>query len=229
MAQFFTRFPRIAYDIAGKQLTNYQVATNLFFRLAVVREALNNISAYYNHIISDHETPEILAEQVYGNPEAHWVILLTNEIVDPQYDWPLNYREFQNFIIDKYGSIATAKTTYHHYEKVITREESATGLVTTTRFIVNEDKLTDNALSVPYDYYAGLAETQTVNTYNMSDGKTVVEIVNRNAVNNYDYENELNESKRQIKIIKPQYYPQIKLEFDALTKQADPLYIRRLA
>lgn len=224
---FFDKFPVLAYDIAGKRLSNYQVSTNIFFRIRVLREILGNISAYYEYLISDSDTPEILADKIYGNPEAHWVILMANDIIDPQYDWPLNYKNFNNYIINKYGSIANAKTQIHHYEKVVAREEQLTGIVTETRFTVNFDKLTNNTPTVPYDYYENLPETQEVNTYNLENGRTVTEIIRREAITCYDYESQLNENKRSIKIIKPEYYGQILREFENLTN-TKPSYIRKL-
>lgn len=227
MAQFFDKFPVLVYDIAGKRLSNYQVSTNIFFRIRILREILGNISAYYEYLVSDSDTPEILADKIYGNPEAHWVILMANDIIDPQYDWPLNYKNFNNYIINKYGSIANAKTQIHHYEKVVTREEQLTSIVTETRFTVNFDKLTDNTPTVPYDYYENLPETQEVNTYNLENGRTVTEIIRREAITSYDYEEQLNEKKRSIKIIKPEYYGQILKEFENLTN-TKPSYIRKL-
>lgn len=228
MAQFFNRFPLIAYDIAGNQYSNYQSATNIFYRLGFLREILGNISAYYEFIVSDTMTPEILAETIYGDPEAHWIILLTNNIVDAQYEWPLKSDVFNKYIVDKYGSVATAQTRIHHYEKVIQREESSSGITTETRFVINEDKLTDNDLTVPYDYYDGLAETQSVETFNLQDDTTVVQISFREAITCYDYENDLNEKKRNIKLIKPEYYGQIRAEFDRLTDFSDTPFFRRL-
>ena len=231
MANYFGYFPTLAYDIQGKRLSSYSLVTNIFFRLRVIREVLVNISSYYEYLIKDDDTPEILAEKIYKDAEAHWLILLANNIVDPQYDWPLNGRDFQKYIINKYGSVANAKTTYHHYEKVITREESLSGIITENRFIINQS---NSAISmadttVPYDTYNSLPETQDVDTINMGNGKTVIEIINRAAITNYDYENDLNEKKRNIKIIKPEYYSQIVREFDELTKtKLRNRYIRRL-
>lgn len=224
---FFDKFPVLAYDIAGKKLSNYQISTNIFFRIRILREILGNISAYYEYLVSDSDTPEILADKIYGNPEAHWVILMANDIIDAQYDWPLNYKNFNNYIINKYGSIANAKTQIHHYEKVVTREEQLTGIVTESRFTVNFDKLTNNTPTVPYDYYENLPETQEVNTYNLENGRTVTEIIRREAITYYDYESQLNDNKRSIKIIKPEYYGQILKEFEDLTN-TKPSYIRKL-
>ena len=229
MSQFFTKFPRVSYDIAGKRFTTYQSVTNIFFRLRIIREVLGNIAAYYEYLVKDDDTPEILADKVYGNPEAHWIILLANNIVDPQYDWPLKYNDFNNYITKKYGSISYAKTTYHHYEKVVTREESSSGTVVETRFVINQSNIANSMYdsTVPYDTYNSLPETQDVDTINMGSGKTVIEITKRDRVTIYDYEQQLNENKRAIKIIKPEYYTQIIRELDDLT-QTRPSYIRRL-
>ena len=83
-------------------------------------------------------------------------------------------------------------------------------------------------MTVPYDTYNTLAETQEVNTYNVNN-KTVTEVIKRDAISCYDYEYDINERKRTIKIIKPEYYSQIIREFDALAKVNQRLpYIRRL-
>lgn len=246
MAKFFDLFPTIPYDIQGKQLTNYQNVTNIFFRMRVIREVLSSTSTYYEHLVRDDETPEILADKIYGDPEAHWIILMANDIIDAQYDWPLNYRNFQNYIVNKYGSVEIAKTTLHHYEKVVRREENLSGTVTETRFIINENKLANTA--APFDYALGtgsLATEQTFRAINwgvisknvtvsnsaisgvVSD-HTVIENISSEPVYCFDYEERLNEAKRSIKIIKPEYYGQIIGEFNRLTESNNVPYLRRL-
>lgn len=225
---FFDLFPRVAYDIEGQRLTKYESVTNIFFRLRVIREVLTNISAYYEHTIADSETPEILAEKIYRDAGAYWIILMANDIVDPQYDWPLDDRSFRKYMIDKYGSIQTAKTTYHHYEKVVERTESFSGLTTETRFIVNQANVSSVTVTVPFDSYASLPETQFVETFNMPNNRTVTQITRRDRISNWDYEKDLNEKKRLIKVIKPEYYSQIVDEFNALTNYARSPFLRRL-
>lgn len=231
MSGYLDLFPKVAYDINGYATKNYQVVTNLFFRMRVIRNVTTNIHAYYEYTIKDGDTPEILAEKVYGNPEAHWIILLANEIVDPQHGWPLDNRQFSEYIKTKYGSISNAKTDIHHYEMVITREDSVSGTSTTSRFEVNKEKLTDNSLDVPYDYYQGdgsLPETQEYNTYDIGNNKTVIEITKREAITNYDYEYELNEKKRNIKIILSRYYGPIMDEFNKMVGSPQMPYLRKI-
>lgn len=240
---YFDKIPKLKYDI-NRSLVNprHETVTNIFFRIKYMEEALNNISSYYNVELSDGDTPEILAEKVYGDPGAGWMITMANKIIDPQWDWPLEYRDFNKYIIGKYGSIEIAQTSVHHYEMVVIRTLSPDNITTERRYIVNGEKLTDNNMDVPYNYYTpatgeetpgdfglqpgSLAFTQYVNNYNI-DGKTVTEIVKGQEISNYDYENELNESKRLIKIVKKEYYAQIMKEFDNLTSFRSP-YERRV-
>jgi hypothetical protein len=228
LSSYFDYFPKITYDIQGKQLSNYNVTTNIFFRLRIIRSILSNISSYYEYLVKDTDTPEILADKIYNDSGAHWIILMANDMIDAQYDWPLNYTDFNKYIIKKYGSIANAKTQIHHYEKVVTREEQLSGVVTESRFVINHSKLTNNTPDVPYDYYDNLPETQEFNTYNLQNGTTVNEVIKRDAITCYDYESQLNDNKRAIKIIKPVYYPQIMEEFKKLSKVNEAPYIRKL-
>lgn len=226
MALFFDKFPIVRYDINKDTVTNLENITNITFRIGVVKEVLNNIAAYYEYVIQDGDTPEILADKVYSTPEAHWLILYANNIYDPQYDWPLTSKQLTKYIIGKYGSIENAKTTIHHYEKVMGRQETNQEYAV-TRFVIDYDKKTDNAMLVTYDYYLGLPETQSVETFNLGNGKTITQITARNAISNYDYEQEENEKKRFIKIIKKEYYKTITDEFNNLT-ETEPTFLRRL-
>ena len=64
--------------------------------------------------VRDGEKPEDVAVKWFGDPEYHWVILMTNNITDRFYEWPMTQPQFQNFIEDKYG-IASIDSI-HHYE-----------------------------------------------------------------------------------------------------------------
>jgi hypothetical protein len=216
MAKFFDYFPSVSYTLADGTYRDFQLVTDIFLRFGIIKDVINNISAYYEYTITDDDKPEILAEKIYGNPEAHWIILYANDMVDPQYDWPLNDRSFNNYIIGKYGSVANAQTSIHHYEKVVVQTETLSGKTVESRYIVDYEPKANNNIQVPYDYYLNLPETQSVSNYEIA-GKTITEIISRNEVSNYDYENELNENKRFIKIIKPEYYGNIIRNLEDIT------------
>jgi predicted DNA-binding protein YlxM (UPF0122 family) len=287
MSRYFEYFPKILYDVNKNDLSNYKVVTNILSRVGFIRDILNNASAYTLYIIKESDRPEILADKMYGDPEAHWLILYANNILDPQYDWPMDSKTFSKHIKDKYGSIEAAKTGVHHYEKVIERLNSTTNTTTTKRIKVDKNAyyvlsledangtlstanvivgqnssangyivydagsntytvlannnlvfetgeevyitpanvtaniatVNDTALNTGAEdyFFDDLSVTQSVNTYEVS-GDTITETIYRQAVSYYDYEDELNESKRLIKIVKNEYYEQILSEFKNLMK-----------
>jgi hypothetical protein len=250
MSRFFDKFPTISYSLSGKKYPDYQIVRNILFRTAFIRDALDKKTAYTEYVIRDGDTPDILANKIYGDSEAHWIILYANEILDPQFDWPMATGVFNKYIADKYRSMAeddlnttledyqviawtqdlTNDESVHHYEKVI-RQENLTARVTTeTRFVINKTKLTNNDLDVPHDYYDDLAEEQDVTPINLSvGGQTIIQTTYRNFVTYYDYEDELNEQKRTIRIPKKEYYTQIVTELNALTNTSVPIFLRKVS
>jgi len=218
---FLDKFPKIQFDINQTGYPQFETVTSIFFRIGVLQDVVKNIASYYVYEIDDGDTPESLAEKVYGDSGAHWVILYANNMFDPQFDWPLGYDAFKNYIIDKYGSVQWAQTNNHHYEMVITRTLQPDNIVTETRFAVNDTKLTQNELDVTFDYYEGngnnaLSRVQTVETFNIFD-KTLTQVTRGEAITYYDYEDKINEDKRLIKVIKAEYYPQIMRELTNIT------------
>jgi hypothetical protein len=202
---YFTDFPIALYDLTNSSNKSLKLVSNLFVRTRFLPSIENESTVFYKYQISDGDTPEILASKYYGNSNRHWIILLANNITDPTYDWPLTYTNFSSYVENKYGSIATAKTTYHHYEKVVTKTDSVTGTITVNKY------------ELDYNTYANLASSST-ETINLKDGNTVQIVMTKNAVSYYDYEEEQNEAKREIKIINAAYALQIEQElFSILT------------
>lgn len=231
---FFNKFPKVEYDFEHTLVSGHTVTmTNIFFRIGFIQKALENTTSYYTLSIEDGDTPEILADKIYNDSGAGWMIILVNKIADPQFDWPMSYDAFDKYLTDKYGSIEAAKTSIHHHEMVMTRVLQPDGTTTEFRYIVDKEKLTDNNLNVPHNYYeihgsdpGSLANVQEVNTYTI-DGKTVVETIHGEAISNYDYEVKQNDGRRVIKVIKKEYYAQIQNEYDKLTNFKSS-YIRRV-
>ena len=114
---YFSEFPKIFYDLPIKgSETTLQVLTDITVNVRVRKEILENITLYDEYDIKDSETPEIIAEKYYGNPEYHWIIMLVNERYDYHNDFPLSSEELYLNSINKYGSVANLDQV-HHYEK----------------------------------------------------------------------------------------------------------------
>ena len=200
---FFENFPIIGYSITGERPVQRKVVTDILSRVKMLSSIKTQTLVYYTYDVQDGETPEIIASKYYDNSNRHWLILFANDIIDPFYDWPLTYTNFLNYIKDKYGSYQLAQTTIHHYEKVITKIDSVTNTTTVRRYIIDQGT------------YNNLPSTNT-QSYNLQDGNVLKIITEKKIVYSYDYEEELNESKRKIKIIDKKYVTQIENELTAL-------------
>ena len=106
---YFKRFRKIFY---GFDKNNYKNVTDIMSRVKVRDKLINNISLYNKYDVKSGETPENIAYKHFGDSELHWVILLTNNIQDRYYDWPMSEQEFEVFIKDKYAEPGGI----HHYE-----------------------------------------------------------------------------------------------------------------
>ena len=108
----FSRFPLMAYDIAGNN--NYKLLPNILRRVKLRSGMRSGLFLFDNYDVADGERPEDIAFKYYGDPEYHWVILMTNNITDRYYQWPLTQPQFAEHLTDKYG--AGSEDATHHYE-----------------------------------------------------------------------------------------------------------------
>jgi len=100
---YFDQFPSIAYGNAGNLDENVRkVAKDIVRRVAFDAKVKEEISIYETYIVENDDTPDIVADKVYGDPQYHWVVLLFNDIVNPFYDWPLGDQTIENYIEKKY-------------------------------------------------------------------------------------------------------------------------------
>ena len=135
---YFKYFPIITYDVRGKK-NQFQidVITNILVRVRKKLD-LTKLSYFDEYFLQDGDTPESLAHQIYNDSQLHWVILYTNYMTNPYYDWPLTYFDLQKFVNKKYG-VANINAT-HHYEDADGYEvdSTASGATAITNFIYEE-------------------------------------------------------------------------------------------
>lgn len=114
---YFKAFPKIFYDFpnyAGDD-TFLQVLTDITANVRIRKAILEDITLYDEYDMREGDTPEIVAERIYGNAEYHWIIMLANQRYDYLSDFPLSSAELEEHIADKYG--ADHVYDVHHYEK----------------------------------------------------------------------------------------------------------------
>lgn len=176
------------------------VLTNIMARASIIPSVYKNPLLYYTYDVQDGDTPEIVAHKYYGSTYDYWVLLYTNEMMDPQWSWPLSAKNFDNYILEKYTEFDPYTTT-HHYEKIVTQSDSITNTTT------------ENVINIDVDTYNSLVETK--NTYSLPTGPVTVTVTKR-AISYYIYELNLNESKRSIRILNKTYLSQFQDELKRL-------------
>ena len=109
---------QIQYDSVGAG--NPKIVTNLLRRVAVRAKVKTNTLMFDTYDVKEGETPEIIADKFYDDPQLHWVIMLVNNVTDRYHDWPMNEQQFSTFVNEKYSN----PDGIHHYE--ITQESGDT-------------------------------------------------------------------------------------------------------
>lgn len=218
MAEFFNYFPITVYSNANNS-TSIDVVTNITTRFGFLQYIKNQSSLFYEYSIKDTDTPETIAFKVYGNPEKHWIVLLFNDIIDPQYDWPLPYSAFNEYVDKKYSTAQYANNSTYgaglayaqnasnikNYVKIIQRSITGPSI---NQF---EEKDSFDIIQVDANTYANIVPSTT--TVSMSNGKTVTQKISKLTETYYEYEYAENEAKRNIILLQPQYIETVMAEF----------------
>lgn len=210
MANYFSKFPKVYHSFDGFNTSQY--ITNLLTRFAFEQTFKTNSAAYYEYDIREGDTPEIVASKMYNSPERHWIVLLMNDMVDPQFDWPLQYETLTRFIDAKYldnavsnaagqGLLWSKSNTYGYYR-------------------VEKQRLPDGSISVQkYQVDANTYANTTIslnNSVTLSDNAVVIFDTTKETQTYYDYELSLNENKRRIKLLKPELVEALEEELGKL-------------
>lgn len=209
MSKYFSYFPKTLYTA---DLKTAQSVLNIISRFTFEKSFKDNTSVSYEYDIQDSDTPEIIASKFYKDPERHWIVLLFNDITDPQFDWPMDYRTLISFIDDKYSANANvgqsgsswAESHTHAYYKIETRTTISTNTITV------------NKIEVDANTYANV--TSSSSNVTLADGYVITIATSKNTQSYYDYEIELNETKRKIKLLKPEFVPSVESEFRNVIK-----------
>jgi len=109
---YFSNFPLMGYDIKGDKI--FKLVPNILRRVKLRANLKNGMFMFDNYDVKEGETPETVAFKWFGDTEYHWVILMTNNITDRYYEWPLTQPQFHTHLEDKYG-VGNIDAT-HHYE-----------------------------------------------------------------------------------------------------------------
>jgi hypothetical protein len=187
MASYFKQVPDFEYvsRIAGsKNISDYIAVKNLFKKGKIRDDIFQELAFFEKYKIVGNDRPDNVAFEVYRDSNLDWVILLANNILNIQSEWPLLQDDFDRHLVNKYGDYNTLYNGIHHYE---------------TSEVKNSQEVTvvpsGLEVSSPYtiSYYDYLTSLQ-VDTGNIAV-----------PVTNYDYEIKLEDAKRNIFLLKKEY------------------------
>jgi len=97
---YFSKFPKVRYSFDNGATS--KVAVDIVTRVKVRDYIKNNTEMFAEYQISDGDTPEMVADKIYGDSELHWIIMVFNEITNPYYDWALSQRKLEAYAFNKY-------------------------------------------------------------------------------------------------------------------------------
>ena len=175
---YFSQFEQGYYDLKGDG--NEKLVTDLMTRVKVREKVIDEASLYDRYDVPSGERPEDTAFKHFGSAQYHWVVLMTNNITDAFYEWPMSEETFETFLMDKY----TNPDAIHHYE--VTQSSGKT------------------KANGPEDY-SYLIEVNS-------------DAAGAQSVSNREYEQRLQDSRRQIQLLSPSYLNTFLEEFNELVR-----------
>jgi len=167
----------------NKTISAYIQTKNLFRRGVLREDIFTDLSYFTKYSIVGDDRPDNVAYKYYGSQYYDWLVLLCNNVIHFQDEWPLSQNSFENYLDTKYVTQQNLFAT-HHYETIEVKDQS--GFV-----IVPKGLEVDKNFSITYyDTNLEIEFTKTGITQEFT---------------NYDYEVKRDNEKRNIFLLKEEY------------------------
>jgi hypothetical protein len=199
---YFRQVPNFEYVSRNKgeqYISDYIPVKNLFKRGKLREDIFGNLAFFEKYSIIGDERPDNVAYKFYDDSTLDWVILLSNNILNIQSEWPMTQKTFDEFLLEKYNSYDNLYNGIHHYETEEIKNSLgitvlAGGLKMSPTWETNGNFI-KNDTSYYYEYWdQGLEYVVQVPSSSFIK-----------PITNYEYENTIEENKRNIYILKPRY------------------------
>ena len=187
MSNYFKQVPDFEYvsRLPDAKISDYIAVKNLFKKAELRPDIFQDLSTFQKYQIKGDDRPDNVAEDFYQDSSLDWLVLTCNNIINVQTEWPMSQRDFDRFLLDKYGTYANLESTHHHETLEV---KNSKGVVMLEKGLEVES---DFSFSY-YDWW--LKEQKTVATANL-----VTEVTN------YQYEEKIEDAKRNIFLLKTRY------------------------
>jgi len=185
MSSYFSEVPNFEYvsRLPDAKISDYITVKNFFKRGFLREDIFQNLAFFTKYSISGNDRPDNVAFEIYQDSTLDWLVLMANNIVNIQNEWPLSNIDFDELMLDKYGSYDTLFNGIHHYETIEVKD-------------ARDVKIVNAGLKVESDYSITFFDERA------GQMKTVTPTI---PVTNYQYEQKVNEDKRNIYLLQPRY------------------------
>lgn len=183
MSNYFSKIPDFEYvsRLKDAKISDYEPVKNLFKRAKIREDIFQDLAFFTKYDIKGDDRPDNVAFEIYGDSSLDWVVLISNNILNIQSEWPLTQKSFDQYLLEKYGDYNTLYNGIHHYETTEVKNSNDVVIVPAGLQVDSDQSFT----------YLDNGVDRTVNP--------VIEITN------YQYEEKLENEKRNIFVLKPRY------------------------
>jgi len=185
MSSYFSEVPNFEYvsRLPDAKISDYIIVKNFFKRGFLREDIFQNLAFFTKYSISGNDRPDNVAFEIYQDSTLDWLVLMANNIVNIQNEWPLSNVDFDELMLDKYGSYDTLFNGIHHYETIEVKD-------------ARDVKIVNAGLKVESDFSVTFFDERA------GGMRTVTPTI---PVTNYQYEQKVNEDKRNIYLLQPRY------------------------
>jgi len=184
---YFKELPNISYPSLlpnRNKIESRILVKNIFKRSKLRSDVDQAITAFNYYYVQERMRPDMVAQDLYEDPELDWVVLTSNNITNIRNQWPLDHNDLHNYTLEKYGSDQNVAAVHHHETRKIVDEFN--------RVVMPDGLEVDSNFSFQYLNLSG-------QIINVLSSQVVAPITN------YQYEVKLNDQKRRIKVLKSEY------------------------
>ena len=196
MSNYFSQLPDFEYvsRLPDSRISDYITVKNLFMRGKLREDIFSEASIFTKYKIVGNDRPDNVAFEVYGDANLDWLVLTCNNIINVYDEWPMTQINFENYLLEKYGTYENINAT-HHFET--TEVKNTSGVV-----IVPAGLEVDSNYSITF-FDEKIEGMTTVNS-------PVIEVTN------YVYEDRLQDDRRNIFLLKPRFLNVVKDDLEEM-------------
>ena len=196
MSSYFSEVPNFEYvsRLPDAKISDYITVKNFFKRGFLREDIFQNLAFFTKYSINGNDRPDNVAFEVYNDSTLDWLVLMSNNIVNIQNEWPISNADFDELMLEKYGSYDTLFSGIHHYETLEVKD-------------ARDVKIVNAGLKVESDY--------SVTFFDERAGQMVT-VTPTIPVTNYQYEQKVNEDKRNIYLLQPRYLQVVRDDLEDL-------------